>query len=177
MQNRQSPVVPDLIIRDLEFVYRPNFEGRQEKYNALGNRYFNAKIPDEQLAAALQRDGWNVKATKPGQNNPNPEEHVPEFYIEVTVGFNFRPPLIVFIRDGKQQAVGENLVGAIDSMEFDKIDVAIRPFAWSNESGSGIKAYLKSFYGTVTMDELAREYDTTPIAGLPTENLDPEAQF
>lgn len=171
----RSPDVPDIIIEGLEFMYRPNFEGRAEKYNDEGNRYFNAKIPSIEMAQRLAEDGWNVKFTKPSRNAPNPEEHVPEPYLEVTVGYAFRPPLVILIRDGRQQPIGENLVGAIDSMEFDNIDVSIRAYAWSNDTGSGIKAYLKEFYGTVTMDDLRRKYNIAPI---PTDDpQESEAQF
>lgn len=157
--------VGTITIEGLEFVFRPNFEGRAEKYNAEGNRYFNAKIP-ENMVEPLLRDGWNVKMTKPGRNHPNPEEHVPEAYLEVSVGFNYRPPLIVFIRDGRQTPIGENLVSLIDSTEFENIDVVIRPYEWENSKGKGIKAYLKKFYGTVEMDDLDRKYAPLP----PTDN-------
>lgn len=158
------PELPPLTIRDLEFVYRPNFEGRQERYNKEGNRYFNAKI-DNEIAEALARDGWNVKWTKPSQNHPNPEEHVPEAYLEVTVGFKFRPPKIVLIRDGRQTPVNENMVGIIDSTEFEKIDVVIRARYYEMDTGQkGFKAWLKTFYGTVDMDELDRDYNIDPPA-------------
>lgn len=171
MQQRQD--IPKIIIEGLEYVYRPNFEGRAERYNEEGNRYFNAKVPAD-MVDPLTRDGWNVKWTKPSKNHPNPEEHVSEPYIEVSVGFNFRPPTIILIRDGRQQPIGENLVGMLDSMQFENIDVSIRPYQWSNETGSGVKAYLDQFYGTVEMDDLMRKYNVAPVSSGPDEmDFDP----
>lgn len=156
-QNNPPRELPLLTIEDLEFVYRPNFSGTAETYNDEGNRYFNAKISPE-IADALKADGWNIKWTKPGKTHPNPSEHIAEPYVEVTVGYKFRPPTIVLIRDGRMTPVSENTVGMLDSMEFSKMDVVIRAVHWENANGSGYKAWLKSFYGTVVMDDLDRKY-------------------
>lgn len=151
--------IPPFTIEGLEYVYRPNFSGVKERYNDEGNRYFNAKISDQGMVDALIRDGWNVKFTKPGKTHPNPDEHVPEAYLEVTVGFQFRPPTIIMLRDGKPTPVTERTVSLLDATEFETIDVVIRAYPWTLDSGeSGIKAYLKSFYGTVEMDDLDRKY-------------------
>lgn len=157
-QQKQAPrELPLLVIEDLEYVYRTNFSGEAEKYNVLGNRYFNAAVPRD-IAEALERDGWNIKWTKPGANHPNPDEHVPEPYVEVTVGFKYRPPTIIMIRDDRATPITESTVSLLDSTEFSKIDVVIRAVYWENDNGSGYKAWLKSFYGTVEMDDLDRKY-------------------
>lgn len=157
MANQPIKELPLLTIEDLEYVYQTNFSGEAEKYNVAGNRYFNAKISTE-IADALSADGWNIKWTKPGKNHPNPEEHVAEPYVEVTVGFKFRPPTIIMIRDDRPTPITERTVSLLDSTEFSKIDVVIRAVRWENENGSGYKAWLKSFYGTVEMDDLDRKY-------------------
>lgn len=169
-QEAQERELPLLIIEDLEYVYRPNFSGEAERYNEAGNRYFNAKInPD--IAEALSRDGWNIKWTKPGAKHPNPEEFVPEPFVVVTVGFKFRPPEIVLIKDNRATPITESTVSLLDSTEFSKIDVSIRAVHWSDEMGrSGYKAWLKSFYGTVVMDDLARKY--AHLTSGPTEVSD-----
>lgn len=150
--------IPPITIEGVEFVYRPNFSGVKERYNDEGNRYFNAKVPPE-MVDVLIRDGWNIKYTKPGKTHPNPDEHVPEAYLEVTVGFQFRPPTIIMLRDDKPTPVTERTVSLLDATEFESVDVVIRPYAWSLDSGeSGVKAYLKSFYGIVEMDDLDRKY-------------------
>ena len=166
------PTPPPLTIENLEFVYRPNFEGRRERYNEEGNRYFNARIPDD-LVPVLERDGWNLKYTKPSATHPNPDEFVPVPFVEVTVGYSFRPPTIIFIRDGHQTPIPERQVSLVDVTEFSNIDVTIRGYPWESEVGQGVKAYLKSFYGTVEMDDLDRKYFVPPReAGSDDEDLD-----
>lgn len=154
--NRELPL---LIIENLQYIYRPNFSGRGERFNDEGNRFFNAKI-DPTSAEQLANDGWNIKWSKPGKEAP-PEvvaEFVPEPFLEVTVGFKFRPPTIVLIRDTVPTPISERTVSLLDSTEFSNIDVVIRARYWENDSGSGYKAWLKSFYGTVEMDDLDRKY-------------------
>lgn len=158
------PPLPDLGIEGMEFVYRRNFEGRGETFNDPGNRYFNAKIPNDEMARRLEADGWNIKWTKPGQNHPDPESHVPEPYLEVAVGFTFRPPQIMLIKrksNGEETptVISENTASLLDSIEFTNVDVVIRARAYRMPSGTeGYKAYLKEFYGTTQLSDIGSKY-------------------
>jgi hypothetical protein len=151
--------LPLLTIEDLEFIYNTNFAGEHRPpYDKEGERYFNAKINPE-IAEQLDRDGWNVKWSKPGQNHPNPDEFVPEPYIVVSIGFKFRPPTILLIRNDRPTVITEKTCGILDSTEFEKVDVTIRARYWQNEQGgSGYKAWLAEFYGHVRMTELGEKY-------------------
>lgn len=160
----QCPAPPDnIVIENAEFVYKPNFEGREERYNEAGDRYFNVLIPDN-IVEAVIRDGWNVKHTKPGKEHPNPEEFVPRPFLEVAVGFRYRPPQVTVIQDGKEthltvdEKAGIDTVKFVDAMEFERFDVVIRGRNWENDSGCGIKAWLKTFVGIVEMDDIQRKY-------------------
>lgn len=163
--NQQQPLreLPLLSIEEVEFVYKTNFAGEaRPPYDDEGDRYFNAKV-DPAIADALERDGWKVKWTKPGQNHPNPEEHVAEPYIVVAIGFKFRPPTIVLIRkdaQGKERPtfLTEKTVGMLDSAEFDNVDIVVRARYWEGPAGSGYKAWLAEFYGTVQMTDLGAKY-------------------
>lgn len=151
--------VSNITIENAKFVYRPNFEGREEMYNDPGNRYFNVQLPEE-IVDAVRRDGWNVKETKP-RKDAKPEEiesFVPVSYLEVIVGFKYRPPTIVLIMDGRQTPVTEETVAMLDSVQFQSFDVVLRGRPWEAAFGSGVKAYLQTFYGTVEMDDLQRKY-------------------
>lgn len=150
---------PNITIENAKFVYRPNFEGREEMYNEEGNRYFNVELPAE-IVENVQRDGWNVKFTKP-RKTASPEElesFEPKPYLEVLVGFKYRPPTIVLIMDGRQTNIDEDTVGTIDNVELESFDVVLRGRPWDAAFGSGIKAYLQTFYGTVRMDDIRRKY-------------------
>lgn len=160
MSNNARPIkeLPLLTIEDVEFMYQTNFAGvARPPYDEEGDRYFNAKI-DPEIAEALARDGWNVKWTKPGKNHPNPEEHVAEPYVVVSLGFKFRAPQIVLIRDGRPTVITEKNVAILDSTEFEKVDVTIRARHWEGPQGSGYKAWLAEFFGHVKMTDLGKKY-------------------
>lgn len=149
---------PDMVIEDAQFVYRKNFEGREETYNESGARYFNVRVPDNIVEQATA-DGWNVKWTKPGKDHPRPEEHVSEPYIQVSVGFKYRPPTIILVEDGKQTLLNEDTVGLLDSLPLEKFDVVLRGRQWDSPHGCGIKAWLKTFAGVVETDDIQRKYN------------------
>lgn len=143
---------PNLVIEDAKFVYKPNFEGREETYNEEGDRYFNVRIPDN-ILASVEADNWNVKWTKPKVEGVEPEP-----YIIVAIGFKYRPPVITIIQDGRPTDLSEQNAGIVDSLQFEKIDMVIRGRAWENASGCGIKAWLQTFVGVVEMDDIQRKY-------------------
>lgn len=145
--------MPDeVFIEDARFVYKPNFEGRAETYNDEGHRYFNVEIPGADKAAAMEADGWNVKWTKGNDDYPS----IP--YMEITVGFKYRKPEIVLIQDGKKTPIVEATVDLMDSTEFESFDVGIRPYVYDINGNTGVKAYLKTFYGTVPFDPIRAKY-------------------
>lgn len=159
-QNQPLRELPLLNIEDLEYVYQTNFAGAaRPPYDEEGDRYFNAKI-DPTIAEALQRDGWNVKWTKPGKNASQEviDDFVPEPYIVVALGFKFRPPTIIMIRNGNPTVITEKTVALLDSTEFDKIDCVIRARYWEGPNGSGYKAWLAEFYGTVELSDIGSKY-------------------
>lgn len=144
----------NLTIEDARFVFRPNFEGRKKPWETEDDpiqRSFNLYIPEE-LVEPLQSDGWNVKFTK------ETEDYPVDAFLPVFVGFKYMPPRIVLIRDGKETLVNEDSVANLDQLEFESFGVVIHPRVWESAMGSGVKAWLKTFYGTVVMDDLERKY-------------------
>lgn len=147
------PLPPDNItIEDARFVYKPNFEGREETYNEEGSRYFNVLVPDN-IVEKVTADGWNVKWTK-----PKDDERQPEPFLEVAIGFKYRPANIIVIRDGQETQITENTCGLIDKLQFETMDMVLRGRVWENPNGCGIKAWLQTFVGVVEMDDIQRKY-------------------
>ena len=149
-----------ITIRNAEILYA-NFSGVQLRYNNEGKRNF-CVILDEETATRLAEDGWNVKATKPREEG---DESRP--YIQVTVGYNYRPPKVVLITSKGRTDLDESMVGLVDSLVNDlrQADMIVRGVHWKQPTGeSGIKAYLKSLFITPEEDELDLEYGDVPYA-------------
>lgn len=144
-----------ITIENAKLVYRSNFSGRGpeegERYNADREKYFNVEIP-EAMVADLRKQGWNIRFTKGTEEYPE----VP--YMVVKVGFAYRPPTIVVVRNGHPRYLAENTVGSLDTLELERLDVVIRPYYWENDMGSGIKAYLQTLYAFPVMDDLMTKY-------------------
>lgn len=133
-----------------------NFEGREGMYNKKGERSF-AVFLDHELAQVMSDDGWNVKFPKESQS-VDPDEDTRQPYIQVSVGFEFYPPNVFLISNGVPTKIGEEAVAMLDWAEIENVDLVLRPYEWSVNRNSGIKAYLKSGYFTIVADKFAQKY-------------------
>jgi len=133
-----------------------NFEGREGMYNKEGDRSFVVFL-DNEMADDLSRQGWNVKYPK-DNDNINPEEDDRNPFIQVTVGFEYYPANVFLISNEKVNRLSEEEVSMLDWAEIEHVDLVIRPYTWSVNGSSGIKAYLKSGYFTIVTDAFAEKY-------------------
>lgn len=134
-----------------------NFEGREGMYNKAGQRSF-AVFLDMDTAEQLSREGWNVKFPKENPNRVDPDEPGFDPHIQVSVGFDFYPPNVFLISNDQPTRLGENEIAMLDWAEIEHVDLVLRPYEWSVNNNSGIKAYLKSGYFTIVADRFAEKY-------------------
>lgn len=145
----------NLIIENAEVLFL-NFSGIEGQYNRKGDRNF-CIVLEEELAAQMARDGWNIKTLKPREEG---EPGRP--YIQVAVGYKSRPPHIVMITSKGRTALGEDEVAILDWIDIKNVDLIIHPSEWSVNGKSGIKAYLKTFFVTMDEDYLVLKYNDVP---------------
>jgi hypothetical protein len=146
-----------LTMRDARIVFR-NFKGAEGKYNREGDRNFCVLL-DPETAEAMARDGWNIKTLKAREDADGDEDQP---YIQVSVGFKGRPPKIVMITSRGRNYLGEDECEILDWADIQKVDLIVRPYEWTVNGKSGIKAYLKSIFVTIEEDELEIEYSDLP---------------
>jgi hypothetical protein len=134
-----------------------NFEGREGQYNKKGERSFAVFLPKD-IADDLAEQGWNVKYPKDNESRVDPDEPARDPYLQVSVGFDFYPPNVFLISNGQPTRIGEDEVAMLDWAEIENVDLVLRPYEWSVNRNSGIKAYLKSGYFTIVTDKFAAKY-------------------
>lgn len=128
-----------------------NFAGAEGKFNPAGNRNFCVFLPDD-VAKQMENDGWNVRWL-----NSYPDEPA-QGLISVKLNFGNYPPNIVLISDGKMTRLDEHNINVLDFAEFEQVDLILRGHEWNVSGRSGIKAYLKTGYFVLVVDQLAKKY-------------------
>lgn len=142
-------------IEDAQLIFK-NFAGEEDKYNRAGDRNFSVILPDD-LAAVMEKDGWNVKWLE-----PRDEGDTPTAYIAVAVGYKFKPPRVTMITSTARTPLTEDMVGVLDYADMEMVDLIIRGFDWDVNGKQGTKAYLQTMFVTIAEDELERKYAQGP---------------
>ena len=147
------PQEMELLIEDARLIYL-NFEGREDTYNKEGDRNFSVVL-DPETAQKMIEDGWNVKVREP-QDEGDP----PFYYIQVAVGYKFKPPQIYTITatSRNRTVIGEKEVANLDYADYTTVDLMIRGREWEVNGKTGVKAYLKKLFMTLNEDALDLKY-------------------
>lgn len=152
-------VTNNITIEDAKIVFR-NFQGKEGKYNAAGNRTFSVLLDDD-IAEKLQDDGWSVKFLKPREDDPDRHEQA---FLPVKVKFGKIPPVAMLITSKGKIKLDEDTIGQLDWAYFKTVDVVIRPYNYPSIAGkpAGVSAYLKAIYVTINEDDLSLKYGDIP---------------
>lgn len=133
-----------------------NFSGKESKFNPNGDKSVCVLIPDEMVDKLIE-DGWNVKYTKPRN-----EEDIPKPYINVAISYKFAEmaPKIYRVVEGNAPFLLDNdTVGQLDYDDIQRVDLSINPRYWENDFGQkGIKAYCKTMFVTVQEETFTSRY-------------------
>jgi hypothetical protein len=142
-----------VLMEGVRIIFR-NFAGKEGQYNREGDRNF-AVLLDEKVAQEMAEDGWNVKMLQPRTEE---EGESPQAYLPVSVNFKGRPPRIVLITSRGRTNITEHEVEMLDWVDILNVDLIVRPYEWTVNEKSGIKAYLQSLYMTIEEDPLEAKY-------------------
>ena len=127
-----------LQIDEARLVFR-NFSGEASKYNREGDRNFAIIIPDEDIANAMIKEGWNVKIKQPREDGDEPF-----MYLSVKVKFNDYGPNVYLVSGNKTNRLDEYSIDCLDKISILSADLDIRPYDWEVHGRTGRTAYLQS---------------------------------
>lgn len=142
-----------VLMEGVRIIFR-NFSGKEGQYNREGDRNFGVLI-DNTVATTMAEDNWNVKWLRP-RNEEEGEE--PQAWLPVTVNFKGRPPRVVIITSRGRTNLGESGIEMLDWVDIINVDLIVRPYEWTVNGKSGVKAYLQSIYVTIEEDPLELKY-------------------
>lgn len=143
----------NLVNLNASIIFR-NFSGAKSKFNRNGDRSFALVIDNAEVAAKLLEDGWKLKE----HVNERDTQEPPYWTLSVGLSFDNFAPVIEYYTDGNCVLLDGSTVGELDSARFDHVDVIIRPYHWTMNGNSGVKAYLKRMRAYAKKDEFADEY-------------------
>jgi len=143
-----------VLMEGVRIIFR-NFAGREGQYNREGDRNF-AVLLDDKVANAMAEDHWNIKWLKPREDDEDAE---PQAYLPISVNFKGRPPRIVLITTRGRTNLDESTVETLDWVDIINVDLIVRPYEWTVNQKSGVKAYLQSIYVTIEEDPLEMKYN------------------
>lgn len=134
-----------------------NFEGRPGQFNSAGDRNFCVLLDDD-IARALEEDGWNIKYLKPRDEGERPKP-----YMQVKVKFDgYKPPNVYLVSSRGKNRLDESNVNMLDFADLERVDIIVRPYNWDINGKTGITAYLKTLYAVIEEDDLDLRYSNTP---------------
>lgn len=137
-------------IEDAEIFYT-NFEGREGRFNAEGDRSFCVTIPEDAVPD-MEEEGWNIRW------RDRADERARTAYTQINVGYKIRPPRIVLISGESHTLLGEDEISMLDWADIISVDLTVRKRPWTNNNGAGIKGWLQSMYVTIAYDRLREKY-------------------
>lgn len=150
-----------ITFRNAEIIWN-NFKGKKSDINPLGNREFNLLF-EQELADEMLAKGFNVREKRKREGE---EETPDQFTLKVNVKYGDYPPQVYLINPitNSMTLLGEGLVGLLDELEPERVDLTITPYHYDFRGRRGISTYLKTLYFTPYLDPLAQEYATYQLS-------------
>lgn len=133
-----------------------NFAGVEGPYNKAGERSFAVFLNDEQ-ASQLMSEGWNVKYPKERDFGPGEEDNRNP-HLAVSLTFDNYPAKVILVAGENVTPLAGDSVGMLDWAEITNVDLVIRPYNWTVNGNSGVKAYVKALYVTIETDAFSSKY-------------------
>lgn len=158
--------IPTIRIRGTRFQFYTHFSGdpAEDKFGST-EHYGNVIIPDKKLAKSLIKEGFNVKETRP-KDDQDPKTFVPEYFVRIKAGYKgwSEPSIYLFDVNGKPTKLSEKSIGTIDRLarQHQVADVDVVLNKYQRDSSTSPTLYIESMKVTrsASTDPYSEEYET-----------------
>lgn len=146
--------IPDLEIEGANIKWGfSHFDGREDTFNDAGDHNFTIIIPADRVEE-LREQGWSIKEME-GYEEGDP----PEFLLKVKISYKYEPPKIYLIKNNRKIRLDTPRdLADIRRSTCTNLDVIIQPSRWIHGQSSGITAYAKELYATVSESRFSERY-------------------
>lgn len=140
-------------------IFVTNFSGDPER-DRFGStaRQLNLVIPDEEQAQDLMAEGFNVKKTRPREDDG--DEFEPTYYVNVKLNYDSNYPPRVYLVSGDAEPVllDEESVDMLDRCYILNVNVVLNPYY--NQRTDRKSLYVRTMYveQDVEEDPFAQQY-------------------
>ena len=149
----------DIIIEDAKLIYR-NFRGEGGRFNHEGDKNFNLKFDEEDVAIAnrLNELGWKVKIKTREMDDGS---QIVNYIMKVNVSYRFkddkRRPKTYLYCDGIETELFEDTVNVLDDITIEHCDLRVAAFPYTDrDTGETFNsAYLKDIRVYASRDYLS----------------------
>lgn len=146
--------IPELEIEDAQIKWAfSHIDGREDRFNEAGEHNFQLIIPEDRVEE-LRAQGWVIRSLD-GYEEGDPQEHL----LKVKISFKYEPPRIFMIRNGRKFRVeSPRDLSDVNRSTTKRIDLVVTPSRWTYGRDTGVTAYVKEMYATVTGSRFADKY-------------------
>lgn len=106
--------------------------------NFLGTGYFDVIIDDSIVKSVIDK-GWDVKLFY--------SKTTREFRLRVYIDFNVAPTIFLITKENKMR-IGRSEMDILGHINFDNVDLCVKPYKFKPESNRTAKACVSSMYIT-----------------------------
>lgn len=120
-----------------------NFAGKPTAFNPAGGKRTFSLVLNEEVGEILKEEGWNVKFREPKLEGDDTL-----ITTEIVVNMDaVRPPLVKlytkFKGRGKETDLVGDMVGQLDNIQIENIDVVVRPYNHGRPGLYSVKGYAQ----------------------------------
>ena len=146
-----------IAVDDTNFIFATNFAGNPNNDRfGDGRRKANLLIPNPEQARELAEAGFNVRQTRP-RDDDDPAEFTPKSFVQVLLTYRMRngesvkyPPKVYLVVDDREPVLlDEESVACIDQIRVKNVNVILNP----HEHDKGVNLYIRTMYVEQDLDD------------------------